>query len=80
MPASDSAPVPAFLYGSAWKEGRTQTLTELALRSGFRGIDTANQRRVTLAWLGVNKKDHGGPWQQPTAGVFCRIIGRETAK
>ena len=45
MPASDSAPVPAFLYGTAWKEGRTQTLTELALRSGFRGIDTANQRR-----------------------------------
>ncbi|HET9700306.1 MAG TPA: aldo/keto reductase [Burkholderiales bacterium] len=45
MPAPDSAPVPAFLYGTAWKEGRTQALTELALRSGFRGIDTANQRR-----------------------------------
>ncbi len=34
-----------FLYGTAWKEGRTAALTELALRSGFRGIDTANQRR-----------------------------------
>src|SRR4029077_2504638 len=28
-----------------WKEDRTPTLTELAIRSGFRGIDTANQRR-----------------------------------
>ncbi len=37
--------VPDFLYGTAWKEDRTPTLTELALRTGFRGIDTANQRR-----------------------------------
>ncbi|HUQ50513.1 MAG TPA: aldo/keto reductase [Terriglobales bacterium] len=37
--------IPAFLYGTAWKEGRTAALTELAIRSGFRGIDTANQRR-----------------------------------
>jgi diketogulonate reductase-like aldo/keto reductase len=34
-----------FLYGTAWKEDRTATLTELAIREGFRGIDTANQRR-----------------------------------
>src|SRR3974390_651135 len=37
--------VPRFLYGTAWKEQETQRLTELALRQGFRGIDTANQRR-----------------------------------
>ena len=37
--------VPDFLYGTAWKEDRTQALTELALQAGFRGIDTANQRR-----------------------------------
>jgi diketogulonate reductase-like aldo/keto reductase len=36
---------PRFLYGTAWKEDRTAALTELALRAGFRGIDTANQRR-----------------------------------
>lgn len=36
---------PHFLYGTAWKEDRTQALTELALRTGFRAIDTANQRR-----------------------------------
>lgn len=36
---------PRFLYGTAWKEGRTRELTALALRQGFRGVDTANQRR-----------------------------------
>jgi diketogulonate reductase-like aldo/keto reductase len=38
-------PTPELLYGTAWKEDRTKDLTELALRMGFRGIDTANQRR-----------------------------------
>jgi len=38
-------PVPAFLYGTAWKEDRTEDLARLALATGFRGIDTANQRR-----------------------------------
>jgi diketogulonate reductase-like aldo/keto reductase len=43
---TDARPsVPDFLYGTAWKEERTPALTELALRTGFRGIDTANQRR-----------------------------------
>lgn len=37
--------VPGFLYGTAWKEVHTRRLTELALQQGFRGIDTANQRR-----------------------------------
>jgi diketogulonate reductase-like aldo/keto reductase len=37
--------VPRFLYGTAWKEDKTHSLTELALQQGFRGIDTANQRR-----------------------------------
>lgn len=36
---------PVFLYGTAWKEDDTQRLTELALQQGFRGIDTANQRK-----------------------------------
>jgi len=38
-------PIPRFLYGTAWKEESTQRLVELALEAGFRGIDTANQRR-----------------------------------
>ncbi|MGH8729000.1 MAG: aldo/keto reductase family protein [Burkholderiales bacterium] len=45
MPAFDLPPVPSFLYGTAWKEDRTQALTGFALRMGFRGIDTANQRQ-----------------------------------
>ena len=44
MPIQISS-VPDFLYGTAWKEDRTAALTELAVRAGFRGIDTANQRR-----------------------------------
>lgn len=41
----DGVRIPRFLYGTAWKEDRTQTLAELSLREGFRGIDTANQRK-----------------------------------
>jgi len=45
MLSIDGVQVPRFLYGTAWKEDDTQRLTELALQQGFRGIDTANQRR-----------------------------------
>jgi diketogulonate reductase-like aldo/keto reductase len=45
LPMSDPAFIPDFLYGTAWKEQHTAALTELALQTGFRGIDTANQRR-----------------------------------
>lgn len=37
--------LPPFLYGTAWKEERTERLTLLAIEQGFRGIDTANQRK-----------------------------------
>ncbi len=40
-----NAPVPALLYGTAWKEDRTEELVRLALATGLRAIDTANQRR-----------------------------------
>jgi len=45
MPMKADPVVPDFIYGTAWKEDRTAGLTELALRAGFRAIDTANQRR-----------------------------------
>jgi diketogulonate reductase-like aldo/keto reductase len=45
MPNQYPSSVPDFLYGTAWKEERTPALVELALRAGFRGVDTANQRR-----------------------------------
>jgi diketogulonate reductase-like aldo/keto reductase len=37
--------IPTFIYGTAWKEERTERLTRLALDAGFRAIDTANQRK-----------------------------------
>ena len=44
-PPTTGSNVPRFLYGTAWKELTTQSLTELAIQQGFRGIDTANQRK-----------------------------------
>lgn len=40
-----SATHPLFLYGTAWKEERTEDLCFQALVAGFIGIDTANQRK-----------------------------------
>lgn len=37
--------MPNLIYGTAWKEERTEALTAAALAAGFRAIDTANQRR-----------------------------------
>jgi diketogulonate reductase-like aldo/keto reductase len=37
--------VPSMLYGTAWKEDATESLVFGALTTGFRGIDTANQRK-----------------------------------
>ena len=39
---------PPFLYGTAWKGDGTRRLTQMALKQGFRGIDTANQRKHYL--------------------------------
>lgn len=43
--AGGPADLPAFLYGTAWKEEDTERLVRLAIEAGFRGIDTANQRK-----------------------------------
>lgn len=37
--------LPDLLYGTAWKEERTRALVQDALEAGFRGFDTANQRK-----------------------------------
>ena len=41
----DGVRVPRMVYGTAWKEAQTAPLVAAALRAGFRGIDTANQRK-----------------------------------
>src|SRR5688572_19190291 len=45
MHTVSSEPEPGILYGTAWKEQRTEALVRLALTAGFRAIDTANQRK-----------------------------------
>ncbi len=35
--------IPNLVYGTAWKKDETSRLVQLALKSGFRAIDTANQ-------------------------------------
>ena len=37
--------VPPILYGTAWKEQATEACVTAAIDAGFRGIDTANQRK-----------------------------------
>lgn len=41
----DGVAIPPLVYGTAWKEERTEPLVLEALRAGFRGVDTANQRK-----------------------------------
>src|SRR5688500_17941362 len=45
MQPTRSPGAPSFLYGTAWKEDHTRGLVRQALDAGFRGIDTANQRK-----------------------------------
>jgi len=42
---AEPSDIPPFLYGTAWKEEKTEALVTEALAAGFRGIDTANQRK-----------------------------------
>ncbi len=43
LKAYNQVSIPSFMYGTAWKKGATKELVELAVPSGFRAIDTANQ-------------------------------------
>ena len=43
LKAYNHVPIPSFMYGTAWKKEATKQLVELAVVSGFRAIDTANQ-------------------------------------
>jgi len=41
--SNQNVSIPCMLYGTAWKKERTADLVSLALKNGFRGIDTACQ-------------------------------------
>jgi diketogulonate reductase-like aldo/keto reductase len=43
LKAYNQIEVPSFMYGTAWKEEATARLVQLAVATGFRAIDTANQ-------------------------------------
>ena len=43
LTAYNHVPIPSFMYGTAWKKEATRELVQLAVASGFRAIDTANQ-------------------------------------
>jgi diketogulonate reductase-like aldo/keto reductase len=43
LTAYNGIPLPSFMYGTAWKKEATTQLVQLAVESGFRAIDTANQ-------------------------------------
>ena len=60
--------VPRFVYGTAWKEQETRGLTGFALRAGFRGIDTANQRR---------HYDEAAVGQAVAAAIASGLVARE---
>jgi diketogulonate reductase-like aldo/keto reductase len=44
LKAYNQVPIPSFMYGTAWKKEATAQLVQLAVASGFRAIDTANQQ------------------------------------
>src|ERR671918_98549 len=43
LTAYNGVSIPSFMYGTAWKKEATAELVQLAVRSGFTAIDTANQ-------------------------------------
>ena len=43
LTAYNNVTIPSFMYGTAWKKDATAQLVQLAVSSGFRAIDTANQ-------------------------------------
>lgn len=56
---------PAFIYGTAWKKNATDQLVKLAVKNGFKAIDTANQAKhyseplVGNALLELQKEGYG---------------------
>ena len=64
----DGVRAPRLVYGTAWKEVETRRMTELALRAGFRGIDTANQRR---------HYDEAAVGQAVAAAIGSGLVARE---
>src|SRR5215467_6272066 len=63
-----SVAVPRIMYGTAWKEDRTQALALEAIATGFRALDTANQRKHYV---------EEGVGAAVTAAIASGIVKRE---
>lgn len=65
--------IPPLVYGTAWKEDRTQALVAQALSAGFRGIDTANQRKhYHEAGVGAALRDAFASGTHRRADIFLQ--------
>ncbi len=63
LTAYNGVEMPSFMYGTAWKKEATAHLVELAVASGFRAIDTANQLihyEEALVGEALQKLENGG--------------------
>ena len=72
--------VPPLLYGTAWKQERTASLVSAALATGFRGIDTANQRKhYHEAGVGEALREWGESMGEPifVQTKFTHIEGQD---
>lgn len=74
--------IPNFIYGTAWKKDATTSLVKLALQSGFRAIDTANQAKHysealvgdALLWAFENGFERSQLWLQ---SKFTSLDGQD---
>jgi diketogulonate reductase-like aldo/keto reductase len=74
--------IPNFIYGTAWKKEATTSLVKLALQSGFRAIDTANQAKHysealvgdALLWAFENGFERSQLWLQ---SKFTSLDGQD---
>ena len=54
----DGVKVPKLIYGTAWKKEQTAKFVELAIKNGFRGVDTAGQpKHYDEARVGLGLKN-----------------------
>jgi hypothetical protein len=67
--------IPPIIYGTAWKKDATERLVRLAIRNGFRGIDTACQPKDWPAAISTCKPN--SPRSPAKTRSECPMIPRQ---
>ena len=68
---------PTIIYGTAWKKSDTEGLVQLALKHGFRAIDTACQpKHYDEAGVGAGIAASLGGTPGSSPGVSSPLAGR----